>query len=211
MSKRDELADQQVSKYQSQYQCASKHNASKQRPSKQRSIIINTSCKLFSRICILLLAACSGTTVEHDDADLLTKRERRDARIGKLFGEDALHFGGESRSKSDDPGSSIGVNAYLWRASLDTVSFMPLKFVDPFGGVILTDWYIPDRVKNERIKVDIRILDRQLRVDGVKVSVFCQQYERGRWVDMPSNPATARQLEDAILTRAREMKANAGR
>ncbi len=163
-------------------------------------------------ICLLLiLSACSDLKIENDDSDLVRREEKRDRHIGKIFGDDNLNFGDSPRARPEEPGSSIGVNTYLWRASLDAISFMPLKSVDPFGGVILTDWYAPANTPNERIKIDIRILDRQLRVDGVKVSVFRQKFEAGRWKDMAVELATARKLEDTILTRAREMKVNAGR
>jgi hypothetical protein len=167
--------------------------------------------KLLNLFPLLLLIACQGAKIENDDADLLNKNQKRDQHLGKLLGNDSISFGNSSRQKLDDPGSAIGVNTYLWRASLDTISFMPLKSVDPFGGVILTDWYTPSKTPNERIKVDIRILDRQLRVDGLKISVFRQKYDGSRWMDIPVNPSTARKLEDTILTRAREMKVNSGR
>ena len=158
----------------------------------------------------LSLVSCNSVTVDNnDDTDLVNRRDKRDEPIGKLFG-DGLHFGDSASTTSSQPGSAIGVNAYLWQASLDTISFMPLKSVDPFGGVILTDWHMPQQTPNERIKIDIRILDRKLRVDGIKVSVFRQKYDNGRWIDLPTNRTTARQLEDTILTRAREMKVNAG-
>jgi hypothetical protein len=69
----------------------------------------------------------------------------------------------------------VAVNAFLWRASLDTINFIPLVSADPFGGVIITDWYTPAETPNERMKVQITILDRDLRADGVRVSVFKQQ------------------------------------
>lgn len=167
--------------------------------------------KTVNLLLLLTLAACQGVKVENDDSDLTRREEKRDRHIGKLFGEDNLHFGDSSRPQGDQPGSSIGVNTYLWRASLDTISFMPLKSADPFGGVILSDWYAAPNTPDERIKVDIRILDRQLRVDALKVSVFRQKYEGGRWQDLPVSASTAHQLENTILTRAREMKTGAGR
>lgn len=102
--------------------------------------------------------------------------------------------------------AGIGVNSFLWRASLDTLSFMPLASVDPFGGVIITDWYANPDVPNERFKMTVYILDRRLRADGVKVAVFRQVEGRGGWSDAPSNPDTAVKLENAILTRARQLR-----
>lgn len=108
--------------------------------------------------------------------------------------------------KKDDSGSGIGVNSYLWRASLDTISFMPLASADPFGGTIITDWYSPPETPNERFKLNVFILDKQLRSDGVSVKVFRQNLKGGTWRDSTATDTTARQLEEAILTRARQMR-----
>jgi len=101
----------------------------------------------------------------------------------------------------------VGVNSYLWRATLDTVSFMPLASADPFGGVIITDWYSPPDEPNERFKVNIFILGRELRADGVRASVFRQDRDpSGNWVDAKVDQTTGTDLENAILTRARQMR-----
>jgi hypothetical protein len=104
------------------------------------------------------------------------------------------------------------VNAFLWRATLDTLSFMPLASADPFGGVIITDWHAPGGVSNERFKATAYVLGRQLRSDGVRISVFRQVRGPGGWVDAPVSTATAAELEDKVLTRARELRSqSAGR
>jgi len=160
----------------------------------------------------LVLAACSTNdpNVTNNDEDLKTERERRYDSMGKFFGQDALIFDfGKEHSEAGATG--IGVNAFLWRASLDTISFMPLKSVDPFGGVILTRWYNAPNTQNERMKVDIFILGRKLRADGVKVSVFRQELKNGRWVDVAVDPSTAEKLEDVILTRARQLRISDGK
>ena len=117
------------------------------------------------------------------------------------------------REKSDDGGSAgIGVNSFLWRASLDTVSFMPVASADPFGGVILTDWYENPETPGQRFKLSVYILDRQLRADGVRVAVFKQAKDRNGWRDVkvPSDMGT--NIENAILSRARELRvAQAGK
>ncbi|HUO02066.1 MAG TPA: DUF3576 domain-containing protein [Rhizomicrobium sp.] len=101
---------------------------------------------------------------------------------------------------------TLGVNSYLWHATLDTLSFMPLASADPFGGVIITDWYVAPTAPNERLKVTIYILDRNLRADGLKVVVFRQTRNGAVWTDAAPSPDTAHKLEDAILTRARELR-----
>ena len=114
-----------------------------------------------------------------------------------------LLFGGGETTK----GGVIGVNSFLWRASLDTISFMPIKSADAFGGVILTDWHSPADSPNERFKLNVYILDRALRADGIRVAAFRQVLDRNsQWRDAAVTKKTARKLEDAILMRARQLR-----
>ncbi len=99
----------------------------------------------------------------------------------------------------------MGVNEFLWRASLETLKFMPLSEIDPFGGVIITDWYANPKVPNERFKANVYILDTRLRADALKVSIFKQENKAGNWVDASVDGDTARTIENSILTRAREL------
>ena len=123
---------------------------------------------------------------------------------------DSLGLGGSGEAAPGGGAVGVGVNAFLWRASLDTVAFMPLRSADPFGGVILTDWYAPPETAGERFKVDIHILDRALRSDGVRARVFKQtRAGDGGWTDAAADPARDRRLEDAILTRARQLRVRA--
>ena len=109
---------------------------------------------------------------------------------------------GGSTKKSND-GVGLGVNAYLWRATLETINFMPIASADPFGGIITTDWYAAPGAPNERIKLNVFILDRDLRADGVRVTVFRQtKGVEGSWVDAAVAPATGSSLEETILTKA---------
>ena len=101
---------------------------------------------------------------------------------------------------------SMAVNAFLWRASLDTVSFIPLDIVDPIGGVITTQWYEDTNNSSERVKLTIYVKDRRLRADGISVNVFREiKLEQG-WVKAETNPDTARLVEASILTKARELR-----
>ncbi len=102
---------------------------------------------------------------------------------------------------------TLGVNSYMWHATLDTLSFVPLASADPFGGVVITDWYSPPQTPGERMKVTVYILDRSLRADGLKVAVFRQTKDAaGGWTDATVAGETSTRLEDAILTRARELR-----
>lgn len=122
-----------------------------------------------------------------------------------IFGEDGITlFGGDS--KGGDQGTGIGINSFLWRASLDTVSFMPLASADPFGGVIITDWYQDPKTPNERFKLTVYIMDKRLRADGVKVAVFRQTKNGNDWTDAATDPKTGTKIEDAILVRARQLR-----
>jgi hypothetical protein len=100
----------------------------------------------------------------------------------------------------------LGVNSFLWHASLDTLSFLPLESADPFGGVIISEWYVAPNSPDERLKVTVYIMDRALRADGLKVVVFRQVRNGNAWQDAPASPDTAHKLEDSILTRARELR-----
>lgn len=127
-----------------------------------------------------------------------------------VFGGSGLNiFGGDKKKDDQGAGSGIGVNSYLWRASLDTVSFMPLTSADPFGGVIITDWYVPPQTPGERFKVTVYILDRSLRADGLRVGVFRQVRQGDSWVDQAAAANTATTMENAILQRAREFRMEA--
>jgi len=125
-----------------------------------------------------------------------------------VFGEGGLSLGNASAPTQDQGGggAGVGVNSFLWRASLDTMSFMPLVSADPFGGVIITDWYTPPQTPSERFKVNVYILGRTLRADGVRAAVFRQEMQGSTWVDAPVAPSTATDLENAILTRARQLR-----
>ena len=101
---------------------------------------------------------------------------------------------------------TLGVNSYLWHASLDTLSFLPLQSADPFGGVIISEWYVAPTAPDERLKVTIYIMDRALRADALKVVVFRQVRSGNVWQDAAPSPDTAHKLEDSILTRARELR-----
>jgi hypothetical protein len=118
----------------------------------------------------------------------------------------------QDRPKADLAASkvtTIGVNSYLWRAALETVSFAPLLQADSNGGVIVTDWYANPQNPGERIKVTVSILDQDLRADAVRVAASREVSQGGGWVDAPVQAATVQKLEDIILTRARELRRQA--
>jgi hypothetical protein len=125
-------------------------------------------------------------------------------------------FGGRSsqdNSRRADIAASqvttIGVNAYLWRAALETLSYAPLAQTDSNGGVLVTEWYANPQNPSERVKVTVAILDRDLRADALRVTAARQTLTNGQWVDAPVTAATVQRLEDIILTRARDLRRGA--
>lgn len=161
-------------------------------------------------LAVLFLAACGGNA-----PNTTSPNDRRDEiyRYGSLLDEGEGGFNLFGRNRSGGSGvtvSNAAVNPFLWRAALDTISFMPLRSTDPVGGVIITEWYAPPKVDDERFKVDVFILGSALRADGVRVSVF-RQKKQGRtgteadWVNAATASETALELESAILVRARQL------
>ena len=133
----------------------------------------------------------------------------RTVLLGSIVLPLAACGGGGDRPRADIAASqvtTIGVNAYLWRATLDTLSFMPLVQTDSNGGVIVTDWYVNPNVPTERMKVTVSILDKDLRADALRVAALREVNRGGQWVSAPVQAATVQKLEDIILTRARDLR-----
>ena len=117
--------------------------------------------------------------------------------------------GNDERIRADLAASqvtAIGVNSYLWRASLETLSFMPLATADSAGGVLITDWYVNPESPSERMKVSVAILDQDLRADALRVGASRQVFQNGVWVEAPVAAATIQRLEQIILTEARDIR-----
>lgn len=124
-----------------------------------------------------------------------------------IFGEGGLKLFSSRDDNQNASGSvGLGVNALLWRSTLDAIDFMPITTADPFGGTVITDWYSNPSAPNERFKVNAYILGRELRADNIRVRIFRQALSGGTWRDSALDENANRQLEDAILTRARELR-----
>lgn len=160
----------------------------------------------------LTAAACgpikkeaSYPTRQEGSDKILYSDQKRDT----IWGE-GTSLGDKLFGKDDEQAAAagLGVNSFLWRAALDTVSFMPVASADPFGGVILTDWYENPDVRGERFKLNVYILDKQLRADGVRVSVFKQKRGKGKkdWNDVKVPDDMSTNIENSILARARELR-----
>lgn len=150
------------------------------------------------------LSACSNSKAL--SADQYNDPRFRGPGVGQMTGGTLFTTAHNNGDNSADQGGALGVNAYLWRGALDTLSFMPLASADPFGGVIITDWYEPPAGNGERFKATAYILGRQLRADGIRITIFRQVLQDGQWVDSPVAASTAAEIEDKVLARARELR-----
>jgi hypothetical protein len=158
-------------------------------------------------LCVLAALALSACSMFRAD-DRASGESRADADRERQ-GISIFSGGGGGSDRNDASSPGIAVNSYLWRASLDTLNFMPLQSADPFGGVIITDWHSDAASPNERFKATVYILDTRLRADALNVSIFRQQLVNGTWTDAAVNPDTEAQIENAILARARELRLSA--
>jgi hypothetical protein len=165
---------------------------------------------------VLALAVVACNSVPEADApapdssfDPFDQRQRD--RFGTVTGNDGVSIfslgqGGRNQD-GGGIGGGIGVNAFIWQATLETINFIPLTSADPFGGLIITDWFQSVDAPGERTKMHVLMLDSALRADAVRVTVFRQvRGEDGEWLDAPVEESTARSIEDYILTRARELR-----
>ena len=159
---------------------------------------------------VFTLTACSADKPNPTPANFgaLGSGAPGDPSATRPSGEDGTLFGvGKGGSKDQAQGSAgIGVNAFLWRGALDTIAFMPLASADPFGGVIITDWYTPPGTSGERFKATIYILSRDLRSDGVRVNIYRQVLQGNQWVDATVAESTVADIENKVLARARHMR-----
>lgn len=173
---------------------------------------LNGLITMLKKLSILTLAAlitsCSG--MPKGEGDFPKSRDQQEEeRIGKITGEDGITvIGGKKKNAATD---GINVNSYLWRATLDTVAQMPIISADPFGGTILTDWYVENEKSQERFKLNVFVIGAELRADAIKVSAFKQKKVRGAWGETLNAPELSQAIEDKILLKAREIKFNSPR
>ena len=161
---------------------------------------------------VSVLAACGSHDIEGSYPD---KGNGATEESGSLFDNFSFGFGGNDAASEtaapDSPSSpstptGLAVNADLWRAALDTLSFMPIATADPIGGVIATDWYNDPNTPGERVKINVVILGLELRADALSVSLFREKRINDRWASVAGNRQTGRQLENIMLGRARDFK-----
>ena len=164
---------------------------------------------------VLAVTACSSDGLKPNptapDYQGLGSGSPGDVATNRMGGSDSGTIFGVGKNNRDQAGNGglgtgLGVNAFLWRGALDTIAFMPLTSADPFGGVIITDWYTPPGTSGERFKATIYILSKDLRSDGVRVNIFRQVLQGGQWVDSTMSEQTVGDIENKVLARARRMR-----
>ena len=174
-----------------------------------KQMVRRFACASLALLAPVLLAACGAE--KPSDIDPAYAGAQGPSGPGQnqhALGDNGIVFGTSKTNHDSDAGggSGLGVNAYLWRGALDTLGFMPLASADPFGGVIITDWYTPPGATDERFKATAYILGRQLRSDGIRVAIFRQVMQNGQWVDAPVDPQRVGEIEDKVLARARQLR-----
>jgi len=160
-----------------------------------------TTSGLFKQALLVMLIAVfvagCGTFKLEKDAETVNEK----SGVSRGFGL----FGGGDDAQILNSGQELGVNGFIWQATLDALSFMPMTSADPIGGIVITDWYQSRSAPKERFKITVYILDKNLRADGIRVSAFKQQLTSNGWQDATMSPQVAIKLENAILSRAREL------
>ena len=147
------------------------------------------------------------------DPDLaMSDAENRLRTGGGLMGEKAnfSFLGDDDNDSSQVTSLGMPINPYLWKASLETINFMPLSSTDPFAGTIITDWYTAETSQGERCKLNIFVNGKELRTDNLKVSSFCQTLKNNQWVNVPSKNEENTKLENVILNEAKKLKLTSG-
>ena len=196
--------------------------------------------RIFVFLCVLTLGACNKNLTEEELKELWSKDQTTGAIIersgtifnsatnkdlamrdattrlqtgGGLFGNKGLAldvFGGESEQRVQYGTMGMPINPYLWKASLETISFMPLASADPFGGTIITDWYTSASNENERCKLNIFINGLELKTENLKVSSFCQIFKNQKWINTKTNMQNNIKIENAILNKAKKIRLKTG-
>tara|TARA_B100000029_G_C17579144_1_gene959068 strand:+ start:1982 stop:2581 length:600 start_codon:yes stop_codon:yes gene_type:complete len=195
---------------------------------------MNKITKLIIVFSILFFASCSSNKEKKDTSELWskamtteriikrsgTKLKSQKQRESGLTERDALNrlktggglFGKKGIALTGDIGEQqvaamgMPINPYLWRASLESISFMPLSSADPFGGIIITEWYNDEKNLNERCKVNIFIKGAELTTNNLKASIFCQEKESGNWIDISVDNDKNIDFENAILEKAKKIR-----
>ena len=140
----------------------------------------------------------------------ISKPKKDEGPVSIITGETGGWSLSDFMSQSGTQSTTLPVNAILWRAALDIAALLPISDIDTFGGTIVTDWHSLPENPNERIKLTIFVVGRELRSDAVRVVVNVQTRDglQGNWGNNFRDLEFGRRLEDLILNRAREIRAD---
>ena len=187
-------------------------------PPRASSPRLSCFCLCATLVCALFVSACSGVEVrrptEEETLSAEDQRDRRGGKIGRAGKPDdpartLFSFGKKKKKKAQNnalaASASLNTNPYLWQGALQTIAFMPLLSSDFAGGVIATDWYSPPEVPRRRYKITVRITGAAFRADALEAAVFSQNLRNGQWRDEITSSETVRQIEETMLTRARDL------
>jgi len=162
-----------------------------------RRTAVGLAIVLMASVAVSGLSGCASRNRDQSGPKVYSAQQQRHGFLG---------LGRRAAVPDTEAQGTLGVNSFLWRAALDTMSFMPLQSADPYGGLIITDWYSNPEKPDERFKVTVYILDTRLRADGLTVTVFKQvKGADGNWTDSSTSSQTQVDLENAILTKARQL------
>ena len=165
-----------------------------------RRTALGLAIVLMASVAVSGLSGCASRNRDASGPKVYSQQQQRHGFLG---------LGRRAAVTEGDAQGNLGVNSYLWRAALDTMSFMPLQSADPYGGLIITDWYTAPEKTDERFKATVYILDTRLRADGLNVALQKQtRAPDGTWRDATVAPQTETDLENAILTKARQLRVN---
>jgi hypothetical protein len=165
-----------------------------------RRTAVGLAIILSATVAVGTLSGCASRNRDQSGPAVYSQQQQRHGFLG---------LGRKAAIPEGDAQGTLGVNSYLWRAALDTMSFMPLQSADPYGGLIITDWYAAPEKSDERFKATVYILDTRLRADGLNVALQKQtRAPDGSWRDAAVSPQTETDLENAILTKARQLRVN---
>ncbi len=189
--------------------------------SKNPSCLFVRSCLCAVLACAVLVSACSSVEVrrptKEENLTVEDQRDRRGGKIGRTGNPDddnrtLFSFGKKKKKKAQNNAplsASSNTNPYLWQGALQTIAFMPLLSSDFAGGVIATDWYSPPETPRRRYKITVRIIGAAFRSDALEIAVFSQSLRNGRWREKKTAAETVQQIEETMLTRARDLLADA--
>lgn len=163
----------------------------------------------FAAVLALALGACNS---DHPQAAARVKKADSNPSSSSGVDTDATiwTFLGLAREHPDrEPGPKTGpsVNPILWQAARDTLGFVESASEDPQTGEYVTKWYSPQDKKDERFKIYVFVLARELRSDSIAVNIIREQRSPdGKWVLASLNKSLDGALQLAILRKATELR-----